>query len=521
MIFPPTIFQRIALFIGAFFLLHNSWAQQNLLELLPGSEKVVVDRERGLVRLIGSVNFRYQGNTMYCDSAHYKESEKIVRAYGHVHIVKDDVNLYCDSLYYNGNDKFAKLWGKVNVRDREYKITTDSLDYDARLGKAIYRNKGKIESIVSNERITSKNGYFFPKTGTCFFSGNVNYRKEDMTMTTDTLQFIYEKQMIYFYGPTRIDNDSVTIVCKKGWYNLNKKEANLFRGAEIIQKGSLIKGDTLYYNDETKNYEARGKVLYRDYEQKLSFTGDKVRSFKAEPYTFLTGNALLSKVEKNDTLFIHADSLLLFKDTLNKLSQVKAHAFVRLFNRKVQGVCDSADYVIADSLLRMRSKPILWSENAELKGAEMLVLYKDSTIHRVNIINDASVVMELDSGTVYNQIAGKEIIAFFTENSLKKVDVKGNAWTILYPEEEEKKDSVILVKRQGMNRLYASDLRIYLDSGEVRGITYFDKPDGIFFPLTKIPKDEQFIRNFSWNPLIRPKDPISMMRKKSAVKSVN
>ena len=56
-----------------------------------------------------------------------------------------------------------------------------------------------------------------------------------------------------------------------------------------------------------------------------------------------------------------------------------------------------------------------------------------------------------------------------------------------------------------MNRLYASDLRIYLDSGEVVGITYFDKPDGVFYPMNKIKKEEQFISNFSWKAFLRPK----------------
>ena len=80
-------------------------------------------------------------------------------------------------------------------------------------------------------------------------------------------------------------------------------------------------------------------------------------------------------------------------------------------------------------------------------------------------------------------------------------------------EDEEKTDSLVTKKRMGMNRLFASDLRIYLDSGEVCGITYFDKPDGIFYPMDKIRTDEQFIKGFQWNPLLRPKDPISMMEK--------
>ena len=42
-----------------------------------------------------------------------------------------------------------------------------------------------------------------------------------------------------------------------------------------------------------------------------------------------------------------------------------------------------------------------------------------------------------------------------------------------------------------MNRLFASELRIYLDSGEVQKITYFDKPDGIFYPIDQIDEKEK------------------------------
>jgi hypothetical protein len=48
-------------------------------------------------------------------------------------------------------------------------------------------------------------------------------------------------------------------------------------------------------------------------------------------------------------------------------------------------------------------------------------------------------------------------------------------------------------------------LKIYLDSGEISGITYFDKPDGVFYPMNQIKVEEQFIPGFKWNEMIRPK----------------
>ena len=86
-----------------------------------------------------------------------------------------------------------------------------------------------------------------------------------------------------------------------------------------------------------------------------------------------------------------------------------------------------------------------------------------------------------------------------------RANVKGNAITIFYPEEEIKTDTSFTKKRMGMNRLYASDLRIDIDSSEISGITYLEEPDGAFYPMDQIKEDEQFIQGFDWKEALRPK----------------
>ncbi len=112
---------------------------------------------------------------------------------------------------------------------------------------------------------------------------------------------------------------------------------------------------------------------------------------------------------------------------------------------------------------------------------------------------------EIDSGNFYNQLAGREIWAYFKNNALIRANVNGQAKTVFFPEDEQKTDTAVLVKRMGMNRIYASDLVVYLDSGEVSGITYINQPDGKFYPIDQIDKEEQFLIEFKWNPLLRPK----------------
>jgi len=482
------------------------YGQGNILELLPGSDKLGYNEKTGAHRLVGSVNFKYQGNTMYCDSAHYFDKTQEVRAYGNVHITKDDINLFCDSLYYNGKTRKAKLWGHVRVRDLEYKLSTDTLEYDAKKGQGIYRHGGKIESITSNEVLTSRVGYFYPETKSFFFSGKVKYKNNDLTMSTDTLQYIYAKQTTYFYGPTKIVRGKTNMFCERGWYNIDTEEGSLMQNAVITEESKIIKGDTLLYQPSLGQSIGKGHVYFRDTTQALEFYGDYAVNSEKEHFSFLTGHALAVKVQKKDTVYIHADTLYNQNDTLGKALYSSGYNNVKIYNTSVQAVCDSVHFNQIGDTLELFNDPIVWSENAELKGTKMSVYLNDSLIEKIEIWENATAVMEIDSGMFYNQIAGKNIIAFFKDNELTRADVNGNARTIFYPEEEEKSDSSITIKRLGMNRLFASDLRIYLDSGEIRGITYYDKPDGVFYPMDQIKEEEKFISNFEWKAFLRPKN---------------
>jgi lipopolysaccharide export system protein LptA len=504
---------KYALLLGAFFLKLLLFAQNNALQLLPGTEKIIFNKKDGIHRLIGTVNFTYQGNTMYCDSAHYQEQKKIVHAYGNVQIKKNDINLFCDSLRYNGNNKFAKLWGHVRIRDNEYKLASDSLDYDAKSGRATYRNNGKIESIVSNEMITSKYGYFYPNIGSFFFSGKVKYRKNDLTMTTDTLQFAYEKQITQFFGPTVIKNDSITIKCDRGWYNVKTEEGKLMQRVSILQKQREIFCDTAFYRAKPEVFTALGHVNAREKEKELYLRSDVFHSNQGKKITYITGHALAIQLNKGDSLFLHADTLSLYDDSLGNTNALKGNHHVRIFSEDIQCLSDSAYYDYPNGKLSLFYDPVIWAKNTQLKGDTILAFIKDSVLTSAFVLGNASALMEIDSGKYYNQLSGRKIVSNFSNNEMKRADIQGNAWTIFYPIQEEKNDSLFIKKRMGLNRLYASDLRLYLDSGEIVGVTYFDEPDGIFYPMDQIKEEERFIQGFSWKYALRPKSPQSMIQK--------
>ncbi len=496
---------KSALVISALFLVSNqAIAQKDILELLPGSETLEYDEVTGIHRLIGNVNFIYQGNVMYCDSAHYFERIRSVKAYGKVHVNKrDTLNLYCDSLYYDGRTKKSKLWGNVRVIDNEYKLTTDTLEYDANKSQAFYRYGGKVVSTLTQEVLTSRVGYFHPESKNFFFSKEVDYKGKDLSIQTDTLQYLYSQKKTFFYGETDIQTEDASMYCESGWYNTETGEGTLQKKAFISREKDYISGDTLIYYPDAGISIGRGNVFYRDSTQDIAFNGDYAYSSDSLNYSFLTGRAVATKIMTDDTLYIHADTL--FTTSADSIDVMKAYRGAKLYSTKVQSVADSIVYNSGTDLIEMYKSPIVWSNGAELKGDFIDMFVTDSIIHRVNIYENSSILMEIEPELYYNQIAGKNIVASFKDNELYQARVNGNAITLFYPEEEVKTDSTLTKKRVGMNRLYASNLRIDIDSNEIVGINYIQEPEGVFYPMEEIREEEKFIRNFEWKQAIRPK----------------
>ena len=508
-----TYILKIALLVSAFFVFNqNAFAQGGWLELMPGSKQLSYNERSGLDCLTGILVFKYEGNVMYCDSAHVNKKSREVWVYGKVQLNKQDsLNLYCDSLYYNGKTKKAKLWGNVRVRDREYKLTTDTLEYDAKKTQAIYRHNGRIENIQSNEVLTSKVGYFHPNTKNSFFSGNVVYKGDDLKMTTDTLQYNYLKHRAYFFGPTVVTKAKTKLYCDKGWYDVETEEGVLQKNARIEDQGRFISGDSLYYAPQKKLALGKGNVILVDTVQKLELRGGFVKSDELNHIDIATDYPLAILKKGSDTLFMRSDTLFHYRDTLQKTKRVLGYKDVRMYNRQMQARADSLVYDKDSLKIELFGKPFFWSKNSELHGDTVTVYMKNDTlIDKLHLRNNAFAANEIDSAGLYNQLSGKEIWAYFQrkpkeDHELVKAEIISSASLLYYPEEEKKKDSIIEVTRKGMNHLVAGKFVVYLDSGEVKRVSFLNQPDGHFYPMKDLKKEMQFLKDFSWNPLLRPK----------------
>jgi lipopolysaccharide export system protein LptA len=492
--------------ISAFFLCFTSHAQLDSLELVEGVDKLILQGKRGRWLLQGNVVLKQNNDRMYCDSAYYYYKKKEVYAYGNVHLnKKDTLNLYCDSLFFNLKTDYAKLWGNVRLRDNEYRLTTDSMDFDAKKYMGVYKNGGLVTSIVSDECLKSRVGYFYPKSKDFFFRGDVVYTSNEYKVTTDTLKFNGRQKRAFFYGPTDIISKDATMYCERGWYDANKEEGVLMKNAAIFREKETVFADSLYYNSPQGLSIGEGNVTIRDTTQHIEFSGDYAKSSEQEHFAFITGNALVKRFEdKNDTLYIHADTLFNYMDSLNDSRLVLAYKRVKLFKKDMQGICDSLAYNRPEGLMTMYEQPVLWTDKAQLSGDTITAFEKNGKMSKATINNNALTITEVDSAKYYNQVYGRNMVTYFDSTSISKVDVLGNAKSIYFIEEEKENDTVVMVKQQGMNRIYSSDITLYFEKGNIKGVTYRDSPDGVMYPMDQIKKSEERVEQFKWDISRRP-----------------
>ncbi|MDX1652411.1 MAG: OstA-like protein [Brumimicrobium sp.] len=499
--------KNIALLFGSaiFLCLNHSLAQSDVLELMEGAEDIRLDTKGNMI-IKGNVVFKKEGTTLFCDSAYYNIKQQKIRAFGNVHLNKQDtLNMFCDSLFVDTKKQFAKLWGNVSIRDLEYKLETDSLDYDLKINKGVYKNGGVITSILSPDKLTSKIGYFFPEQKNFFFRGQVRYTNLEYKVETDTLQFNGQSKKAYFFGPTHIYSDASKMYCENGWYDIPGEKGVLQKNAWLKQENTFIGSDSLFYSSLDSIYIASGSVVIKDSVNRLEFNGDFAKSEEKKKYAFITGRALAKRYENEDTLFIHGDTLYNHLDSIGQSKRLLAYNKVNIYREDTQGKCDSLSFDVERGELNMYQSPVLWAKDAQLSGDTITVFEKEGKIDRALIRKKGLVITHLDSSDYYNQVNGTYMTAYFDSSKVSRVDIVGNAKTVYYLEEETEEDTVVVVNRKGMNRIYASNISLYFENGDITRAVYRERPDGALYPMDQIKESEKIVDDFKWNEHLRPR----------------
>jgi lipopolysaccharide export system protein LptA len=447
----------------------------------------------GAYRLIKNVVFRHRNTTMYCDSAYFYAANNSLEAFENVYINQgDSVHLYGDYLYYDGNTRLAKVRRNVRLNSSTTRLTSQAIDYDLHNSIGYYTSHADILS--GENKLRSRLGYYYSRENMYLFRDSVVVENPEYTIYSDTLKYNTLTNVAFFIGPTRIISDSNTIYCESGWYNTETNISLLKKNASIENSTRTLTGDSLYYERETGYGEGYSNIQMVDREQNVILKGNYARVNEKTERALLTDSAVFIYITDNDSVFVHADTLRSDPDSLGK-KEFRMYYKAKLFKSNMQAKCDSMYYSVSDSIIRLYHDPVLWSGENQLSSEYIEIRLKNRQVHQLHLQRSAFIVNQVDS-VHFNQMKGKNMICYFRDNHLFKINVYGNGQTIYYVKDQ---DDII-----GVNKAESSDLVIFCNDTTFEEIRFITKPTATLYPPDMLSPEDLVLKNFGWFQKLRP-----------------
>ncbi|MFM8432798.1 MAG: OstA-like protein [Bacteroidota bacterium] len=460
----------------------------------------------GATRLIGNVRLKHESALMSCDSAYLFRETNRLEAFGRIRINQgDSMTLTGGKLNYDGNTRLADVFEKIVLTDGKMTLRTKRITYDLSKSAASYNDSA---SIVDGENtLTSKAGFYYSRTKDLYFKKDVFLKNPKYTLECDTLRYNTASKTAFFLGPTDINTEESHMYCENGWYN-TLKQTSAFIGPSYIVSGSqVLRGDSLYYDQKRSVGIGFRNVSLTDTSRSMIIRGDYAEHHASTDSSWVTKRAEMVQYDERDSLFLHADTLLAVGRKVNRDSvnrNVFAFHHVRIYKSDLQGVCDSLTYSQSDSTIRFYRGPILWSGANQMTADSITLHTSGGALSKIVLRTNAFIVSQSDTmqaGPIdslrFNQITGKTMTGYFSDNNINRIEVKGNGQTIYYAKNSKNADVAV-------NRADCSDLLIRVKANEVQQITLINDPDGTMYPIRELKVNELRLKGFSWKSGIRP-----------------
>lgn len=452
-------------------------------------ERIKIKDER-VQKLTNNVIFTQENTIVYCDSSYYYKTTNVMEAYGHVKIVDDSTVITSDFLIYNGDLRTAKLRKNVIYQKGEKKLYTEFLDYDLDNEIAHYFNNGKL--VDETNTLKSEIGYFYSQSDYATFWKNVFLDAPNYDLFTDTLRYDTETKIAYTFGPTKIiKKDSTVLNANKGEFRTDSDQSEFVNG-QIETPEYFMVGDELFFDEIEKYYKAIGNVVLTSKEDSIIIIGDEgYHDKEAGISKVYGGRPLMKKPIKNDTLYLSADTLVAIESDYDSMKRILAYHDVKLFKKGLSGIADSMAYFKKDSLLYFYNDPVMWNGKSQSESDTIILRIKQEKLDRMYMNSNAFLTSE-DTLINYNQIKGRDMIAFFIDNKMDHLDVNGNGEMLYY--NLEKGDSVLM----GMNKIFCGRMRIEFKNNELDRFKVYSNPDAKFIPPHELTNDIQRLNGFQW-----------------------
>lgn len=499
------------------------------------ADSVIYNSDSRISDLYGEVILVNQGQKLFTDYLHYDMSTEVATYYSGATITDDSTTIQSEKGYFYMKTKEMFFKDSVVVVSPEFSLRSDTLKFNTDSKVATFLAPTLISQ--DSSKIYCEAGFYDTKNKTAVFRENPQYVDGEKIAIADTIKYDGNTKEVLLFGNARFEEDGRVATANRIRYNETTEVTLLEGNAVIVDDGQNIVADTVSYDKVNESYATRGRshivdgnqildanqvdydqekemgiatgnVVWRDTSQNVTIVSEYANYKKENDYIKASGGRngrplFISDID-GDSLFMTADTLVSIKgDTLTGDTSRLMHAYfdVRIFKSDLQAICDSLLYNTTDSLFwfydnRPQETPIIWSDTTQFTADTIKLQLANSKIDRIFLRNNSFIINSPDE-QFFNQIKGKNSIAYFTEGELDYVHVIGNAESVYYPLDDAK-------AYIGANKTICSEMKIYFGDNTVTGIKFFSQPQATLSPMDKADHRALLMEGFRWENNRRP-----------------
>lgn len=459
----------------------------------------------------------HEGALIESDLAYFYSKDNYFKAVGNVVFTQgDSLKMTCKTIEYDGKTQIAVADGDVFLIRPDMSLKTEKLNLDRISNEAFYNTKGVI--IDSASTLTSNRGRYFMNQKKYRFTSNVVIDNPEYQVNSDQLDYYTELNQAYLFGNSKIEGEAYTIECERGFYDLDREKGVFKKNATLYYDNKIIRGDSLYFESE-KDYAAATKnVSIVDSLNNSIITGHYGEIFKAQDSAIITRRALAINIIDQDSLFIHADTLVATGPEERRI--LRAYYDVRILKSDLRGRSDSLyldESIGLTKLLnkpltkqqeqifteadRNKNNPVLWFDKSQMSGNEILLI-SDTQTNKLDSLKIKGNVFIIEKDTLsaqgYNQIKGGVLNGAFEEGKLDNIVITKNTEMVYYLYNDEDLQLI------GIDKTTCSALKMKFLDGEINDITFLVAPTGNVYPEEELPENDRTLKGFVWRQEERP-----------------
>lgn len=467
------------------------------------------DGEKGIADLIGKIVLKHKGQTLFTNLLQYDLKTRIATYFTKGILLSENTKLQSNKGYYfaETGQAFFKDSVVVILQD-SMTLLSDSLVYDTKNKFVKFTGPTLIERDSLN--IYTEKGFYNTESQQSYFGNNPRYKKGMQIADAKDIYHDAKLKIITLVHEAYIRDDKQEAKADSIIFNESTNQVSLFRNAWYKEGDRELSGDEIEFNRKTKSLNVKGKTRVNESGRiidalSLKYDGVKdqgiaigsvVVSDTSAGYTIVCDTFIYNKAEskyralgKDHRAYIVSaldkDSLYLSADTLLSENQIEqkdtfqvlfAWGKVKIWSKKMQGLCDSLYFSGRDSTFYLFYDPVMWSDTSQFTGDTILMTMGQKRLRDI-YLHQKAFIINRDGSHLENQLKGREIQAHFETGKINYMDVQGNAESIYFIKDDVK-------GYVGTNFIQCSSIRFFFGPEEkIERIDFYTKPKGNMLPL--------------------------------------